>query len=101
MIKEDLASFEENIAEILYNVLISVPKAEDFAVMYYRMELKKQKATEADLQKFSKLYGKIFTRKMSKKVENSSRPLTKTQRDKLVKSSLSEAWKLYIGEGDG
>lgn len=91
---EDLEKFKKFMEDFCYKHLIATPKAEEFSIEFYRMELKKQRATERDYRKLAKIFANIASEKMNSVKGN----LGQRRREKIVKDSLKEAWELYSRE---
>ena len=91
MNRPDLHEFEIFFEKYCYKNLVSTVKSEDYDIQFYKMELGKQRATEADYRKFSKL----VANKVVNYLENNDHPNTDSKKKKLIIKCLKSAWEQY------
>lgn len=85
----DPSEKQKLMAELLYNVLISTDRSEEFAVNFLKMTIKKRRMANGEIKKLSFIFAETLLYKLEK--ENDS----EGNREKIINESLHETLKKY------
>jgi len=88
-------AFKEVFEETIFEQLISVTRAKDSALEYYKNELKKQKASEDDFRRFAKTYADIVVEKYKETTNEDIAALSPEEKKEIISKSLEDAWNKY------
>jgi len=64
MTRNDLEPLIIFAADQMYKYLVSLPKSEEMSIKYHQMEISKQKLTEKNFKKFSRIYAELLVQKV-------------------------------------
>ena len=81
-------------ADVTFKNLTGLTRSEDASLKFYDMELAKQNATESGFKEFSSIYSNMFIEAWAKKKKENDN-FSDQETEKLIRSSLKKAWKMY------